>query len=79
MPKTVTLELNDQVYRKFIGLAEHNNRPISNFIETVILRYVEEHEYADELEMAEIRDDDELNLSIKRGIRDAKAKRGNFV
>ncbi len=79
MPKIVTLELDDQVYRKFIGLAEHNNRPISNFIETVILRYVEEHEYADESEMAEIRDNGELNLSIKRGIHDAKAKRGNFV
>jgi len=52
---------------------------ISNFIETVILRYVEEHEYADELEMAEIRGNEELNLSIKRGIRDAKVKRGNFV
>jgi len=79
MYKTLTLKLNDQVYRKFIGLAEHNNRPVSNFIETAILRYVEHHEYADELEMAEIRDNDELNRSIKSGICDAKAKRGNFV
>ncbi|CAN2040008.1 CopG family transcriptional regulator [Candidatus Magnetomoraceae bacterium gMMP-15] len=79
MYKTVTLKLNDQVYRKFINLAEHNNRPVSNLIEAALLRYVEEHEYADELEMSEIRDNYELNRSIKSGIRDAKAKRGNFV
>jgi len=30
-------------------------------------------------EMAEIRGNEELNLSVKRDIRDAKVKRGNFA
>ena len=79
MSKTVTLRLDDKVYKRFRGLAEHDNRPLSNFIETAVLRFIEEHEYADEFEMAEIRNNSSLNRSIKSGLRDAKAKRGRFA
>lgn len=79
MSKTVTLRLNDKVYKKFKNLAEQDNRPLSNFIETAALRFVEEHEYVDVFEMAEIRNNVDLNRSIKSGIRDAEAKRGNFA
>ena len=79
MSKTVTLRLDDKIYQKFRGMATHDNRPISNFIETAALRFVEEHEYVDEFEMAEINDNASLKRSIKSGIRDAKAGRGRFV
>ncbi len=79
MSKTVTLRIDEEVYNRFRRLAQHDNRPLSNFIETAALRFVEEHEYVDEFEMAEIRDNTTLNGSIKRGVRDAKAKRGRFV
>jgi predicted transcriptional regulator len=79
MSKTVTLRLDDKVYKRFRGLAEHDNRPLSNFIETAALRFVEEHEYVDEFEMAEITANTSLNRSLKSGLRDAKAKRGRFV
>jgi len=79
MSKTVTLRLDDKVYKRFRGLAEHDNRPLSNFIETAALRFIEEHEYVDEFEMAEIRNNSSLNSSIKSGLRDAKAKRGRFA
>lgn len=79
MSKTITLRLNDEVYQKFKSIAIQDNRPISNFIETAALRFVEEHEYVDEFEIAEIRDNASLNKSIKSGLRDAKAKRGRFV
>jgi len=79
MSKTVTLRMDEKVYNRFRGLAQHDNRPLSNFIETAALRFVEEHEYVDEFEMAEIRDNASLNGSIKSGLRDAKAKRGRFV
>jgi predicted transcriptional regulator len=79
MSKTVTLRLDDKVYKRFRGLAEHDNRPLSNFIETAVLRFIEEHEYIDEFEMAEIRNNSSLNRSIKSGLRDAKAKRGRFA
>lgn len=79
MSKTVTLRMDERVYNRFRGLAQHDNRPLSNFIETAALRFVEEHEYVDEFEMTEIKDNAHLNNSIKRGIRDVKAKRGRFV
>ncbi len=79
MSKTVTLRMDEKVYNRFRGLAQHDNRPLSNFIETAALRFVEEHEYVGEFEMAEIRDNSALNRSLKSGLRDAKARRGRFV
>ncbi len=79
MSKTVTLRLDDKVYRIFREMATYDNRPLSNFIETAALRFVEECEYVDEFEMAEINDNTSLKHSIKNGIRDAKAGRGHFV
>jgi predicted transcriptional regulator len=79
MSKTVTLRLNDRLYKRFRDLAEDENRPLSNFIETAALRFIEEHEYVDEFEMAEIKGNKSLNRSIKNGLRDARAKRGSFA
>lgn len=79
MSKTITLRLKDSFYNLLRRLAEQDNRTLSNFIETSALRYIEEHEYADEYEMAEIRDNQELNKSLKRGMKDAKLKKGRFV
>lgn len=79
MSKTVTLRLDDTVYRLFRGVAERENRPISNFIETAVLRFVQDHETVDEFEMAEICANTGLNQSLKRGHEDAKHRRGSFV
>ncbi len=79
MSKTVSLRLNERVYRRFRKLAEQDNRPLSNFIETSVLRFIASEEFADEFEMAEIRANKSLNRSLRRGLRDAAAKRGRFV
>jgi predicted transcriptional regulator len=79
MSKTITLRLDHAKYNKFKHLAEQENRPLSNFIETATLRYIESIEYADEFEMAEIRKNKSLNESLKRGIADARSNRGRFV
>jgi len=79
MHKTITIRLDEARYKVFKNLADQENRPLSNFIETATLRYIESTEYADEFEMAEIRQNKELNASLKRGLADAKAKRGRFV
>lgn len=79
MSKTLTLRLDEKVYRRFRGLAQRDNRPISNFIETAALRFVEEHEFVDEFEMTEIENNIALNRNIKAGLNDAKARRGSFV
>ena len=79
MSRTITLRLKDSFYNLLRRLAEQDNRTLSNFIETSTLRYIQEHEYADEYEMAEIRGNQELNKSLKRGMKDAKLKKGRFV
>jgi predicted transcriptional regulator len=79
MSKTVTLRLDDPVYRLFKDVAEREHRPLSNFIETAVLRFMQEHETVDEFEMAEIRGNVKLNQSLKRGHQDAKRRRGSFV
>ncbi len=79
MSKTVTLRLNEAVYQRFRIMAERDNRPLANFIETAVLRYLEGEEYVDEFEMAEIEANRNLNASIERGLTDAKAQHGHFV
>jgi predicted transcriptional regulator len=79
MSKTITLRLNEDVYSKFRTYAENDNRSISNFIETSTLRYIEEHEFVDEFEMAEIEGNEELQKQLKRAHKDAKARKGRFV
>jgi predicted transcriptional regulator len=79
MSKTVTLRLDEPIYRLFKDVAERENRPISNFIETAVMRFVREHETVDEFEMTEIRGNVELNKSLKRGHQDAKHRRGTFA
>jgi predicted transcriptional regulator len=79
MSRTVTLRVDDTVYRKLRSWAERDNRPLSNFIETAALRFIEDHEVVDEFEMKEIASNTDLNASMKRGIKDANAGRGRFV
>lgn len=79
MSKTVTLRLSDENYEKFKRLADSDNRPISNFIETAVKRFIENNVLVDEFEMEEIRNNVELNKSLKRGLSDMKSKKGQFV
>jgi len=79
MSKTVTLRLNENIYELFRSLAESDNRTLSNFIETSTLRYIEEHEYVNDYEMEEIRENQQLNRSLKRALKDMKSQKGNFV
>jgi predicted transcriptional regulator len=79
MSKTVTLRLNDKIYTLFRNLAERENRPLSNFIETSVLRFIENSQFVDEFEMAEIQSNQDLNRSLKRALKDVKAQRGRFV
>ena len=79
MGHTITLRLDDNTYRTFRKYAEEENRSLSNFIETAAKHYIEEVEFADEFEMAEIRGNAELNRSLKRAYRDAGQMKGQFV
>lgn len=79
MSKTVTLRLNDKNYNLFKLYAERDHRTLSNFIETAALRFIENELYCDDIEMEEIKNDGELNESLKKGHDDFLARRGSFV
>ena len=79
MAKVVTLRLDERVYKTIKTMADQENRPLSNFIETATLRYINEIEFVDEFEMAEIHSNAALNDSMNKGIEDYKNRRGQFV
>jgi hypothetical protein len=79
MSKIVTLRLSERTYNLFRSLAKHDNRTLSNFIETSALRHVEENGAADDAELEAIRRDSDLSASLRRAHSDAKARRGRLV
>ena len=79
MSKTVTLRLNERLYNMFRNLAVSENRTLSNFIETSVLRFIEHNQFVDEYEMTEIKNNKELKASLNRAFEDVNAQRGHFV
>ena len=79
MPKTVTLRLSDKTYSTFLEAAKAENRSLSNLIETSALAKVREQQFADDVELAEIRANEELMKRIKKGSQEARLRKGSFV
>jgi len=65
--QVITSRLQENKFQKFKQLAECDNQSISNFIENVDLRYIEEEEYLDDFKNEEIFSNKELIGSIKLG------------
>lgn len=74
-----TINVKPNILQALNKLAEEENRPLSNLIETIIMRYLAEAFFVDEFEMSEILQDLKLQKSIKSAVADYKAGRGNFV
>ena len=79
MSKTVTLRLNENIYKIFVEAAQAENRSISNLIETAALYKVREQQFVDDAELAEILADENLIARIKQGSKDAAERKGRFV
>ena len=79
MAKTVTLRLEEQVYKVFVEAAKAENRPLSNLIETAALSRIREQQFVDDAEMAEIMANENLLKRLKKGARDAEMGKGRFV
>ena len=79
MYKTITLRLKDEIYNIFFEMAKAENRSLSNLIETSALNNIREQQFVDDVEMAEISENQDLLKRIRKGSREAKAKKGRFV
>jgi hypothetical protein len=77
MSKTVTLRLSDEIHSLFRAYAKSDNRSLSNSIETSTLRYIREHEFADDL--PEVAANEDLHKSLKRARLDMKERKGRKV
>lgn len=79
MPKTITLRLSDDVYRKFNDVAAEDHRSISNLIETLALKKLDEDMLVDDFEMKEIFSNTKLLKRLEKGHSHAKTRKGRLV
>ena len=79
MPKSLTVRIDDATYALIADAAAADNRSVSNFIETAARERAIEEILVPADEMAEIRSDASLTKRLRRGHRDAKARRGRFA
>lgn len=79
MSRVITIRLGEDEYKRIKAAADADNRPLSNFMETATLRFLEQTEFVDEREMAEIRQDRELIKSLRAGSADIRKGRYKTV
>ena len=79
MSKTITLRLDEDTYKKFLNAARADNRSISNLIQTLAMRKLQEDSIMDDFEISEILSDKELIASLKKGSKHANERKGRFV
>ncbi|MCP3876101.1 MAG: CopG family transcriptional regulator [Desulfobacteraceae bacterium] len=75
--KTVTMRVDDSVYKMIKIAANGQKRNISNFIEFATLQYLTSVQYVDNDEMNEILRDKALIKNLKDGLNDLE--NGNFT
>lgn len=79
MPKTLTLRVDDDTYDAFLKRAKDESRSVANFIEHAVKTHIQEHDFVDEVEMAEILAKDQLVERLKRGSQEARRRKGSLV
>jgi uncharacterized protein (DUF1778 family) len=79
VPKTLTMRLDDETYRVFVRAARAERRSLANLIETAALQHIQEDNFVDDAEMAEILSRPDLLRRLKAGSADAKKRRGRIL
>ncbi len=79
MSKTVTLRVSEENYSLLKSYAKSENRKLSNAIETLAMRRLEQELFVDQREMDGILADQDLLERLKAGHLQAKKGRGRFV
>ncbi|HEU5251251.1 MAG TPA: DUF1778 domain-containing protein [Thermoanaerobaculia bacterium] len=79
MAKILTVRMEDATYRLIAEAAASDNRSVSNFIETAALEKAAREIFVSNEEMTEIRSNKELVKRLRRGHREAAARRGRFA
>lgn len=70
--KTVTMRVDDTIYKMIKTAADGQKRNISNFIEFATLQYITSSQYVSNIEMNEILEDADLVKSLKASLEEIK-------
>ena len=79
MAKTITLRVADETYEKLMAAAKVEKRSLSNLIEVLALKKLDEEIFVDQIEMDEILASTKLMKKLQRGTKQAKDRKGAFV
>lgn len=79
MSKTITLRVSEDHYEAFKKYAQTENRKISNAIETLAMKQLENTVFVNDYEMAGIFSDEKLLARIRTGTKQVEEKKGRFV
>ncbi|HKB71060.1 MAG TPA: DUF1778 domain-containing protein [Thermoanaerobaculia bacterium] len=79
MAKTLSVRIDEATYRLIAAAAAADNRSISNFIETAAKEKAIDEIFVPREEMESILADRGLVRKLRRGAKEAVARRGRFV
>lgn len=74
-----TINLSPTLYKRLQMMADDDNRSTPNLIETILLRYLEDVQFVDALEMATVQADPDLQKEIRQSWLDYKKGRYSIV
>lgn len=70
--KTLTIRVDDITYATFVKKARAENRSVANLIETAVKAHIQETEFVDDAEMAEVLGNERLRERLRQGSKVAK-------
>ncbi len=79
MGKSVTLRLEENIYDEFCEAAAAEQRPVFNLIEVAALARIREAQFVDDMEAAEILNNDALIERMRNGSKQARQGKGKLV
>jgi len=79
MNKTLTLRISEEHYHRLKAYARAENRKMSNALETLAMKQLDEELLVDPYEMQGILGDKDLLGRLKTGHDQAKKRKGRFV
>ncbi len=79
MGKSVTLRLEESIYDEFCEAAAAEQRPVFNLIEVAALARIREAQFVDDMEAAEILNNDALIERMRNGSKQARQGKGKLV
>ncbi len=79
MSKVVTLRISEDNYGRLKAYAKSENRNLSNAVETLAMKQLDEELFVGLEEMESILHDEELLKHLKAGHEQAKKRKGRFV